>query len=50
MRKLSPRERLDKNTQILRNEKDEFIRWDSIWLAGEITEVIDIDDPILAET
>jgi HEAT repeat protein len=49
MRKLPPREQLDKITQILRNEKDESIRWDSIWLAGEITEVIDIDDPIFAE-
>ena len=49
MRKLPPRERLDKIIQILRNERDESIRWDSIWLAGEITEVIDIDDPIFAE-
>ena len=49
MRKLPPRERLDKIMKILRNERDESIRWDSIWLAGEITEVIAIDDPINAE-
>ena len=49
MRKLPPRMRLDKITQILRNERDESIRWDSVWLAGEITEVIDKDDPIFAE-
>jgi HEAT repeats len=49
MRKLPPRERLDKIIQILRNERDESIRWDSVWLAGEITEVIDKDDPIFAE-
>ena len=49
MRKLPPRERLDKIIQILRNERDESIRWDSIWLAGEITEVIDMDDPIFPE-
>ena len=49
MRKLPPRERLDKIIQILRNERDESIRWDSIWLAGEITEMIDIDDPIFGE-
>ena len=49
MRKLPRRERLDKIIQILRNERDESVRWDSIWLAGEITEVIDIDDPIFPE-
>lgn len=48
-RRLPPRERLDKVTQILRSEKDESIRWDSVWLAGEITEVIDVDDPIFTE-
>jgi HEAT repeat protein len=49
MRKLPTRERLDKIIQILRNERDESIRWDSIWLAGEITEGIDKDDPLFAE-
>ncbi len=49
MRKLPPRERLDKITHILRNERDESIRWDSVWLAGEITEMINIGDPIFAE-
>lgn len=49
MRKLSPRERLDKINQIFRNERDESIRWDAVWLAGEITEEIDKDDPIFAE-
>jgi HEAT repeat protein len=49
MRKLLPRERLDKIKQILRNETDESIRWDSIWLAGEITESVNINDPILDE-
>ncbi len=49
MRKLIPRERLDKIKQILRNETDESIRWDSIWLAGEITESVNINDPILDE-
>ena len=48
-RKLPPRERLGKIIHILRHEKDESIRWDSVWLAGEITEVIGIDDPIFAE-
>jgi HEAT repeat protein len=49
MRKLPPRERLDKIIHILRNEIDESVRWDSVWLAGEITEVIDIGDPVFAE-
>jgi len=49
MRKLPPRERLDKITYILRNERDESIRWDSVWLAGEITEVIDTSDTIFDE-
>ena len=49
MRKLPPRERLDKITQILKNEKDESIRWDSIWLAGEITEITETNDTIIAE-
>ncbi|HEX5187611.1 MAG TPA: HEAT repeat domain-containing protein [Nitrososphaeraceae archaeon] len=49
MRKLLPRERLDKIKYIFRNESDESIRWDSVWLAGEITEVIDKDDPMYDE-
>jgi HEAT repeats len=49
MRKLPPRKRLDTIKQIFRNERDESIRWDSVWLAGEITEVIDMDDPIFTE-
>jgi HEAT repeat protein len=49
MRKLPPRERLEKIIQILKNETDESVRWDSIWLAGEITEATDINDSILAE-
>jgi HEAT repeats len=51
MRKLPPRQRLDKITQVLKNERDESIRWESIWLAGEITEeLINTDnDPIFDE-
>jgi hypothetical protein len=49
MRILPPRERLDKITEILKNEKDESVRWDCIWLAGEITEAIRLFDPMQAE-
>jgi HEAT repeat protein len=48
-RKLPPRQRLDKITQVLKNERDESIRWESIWLVGEITEEINTDDPIFDE-
>jgi HEAT repeat protein len=36
LRELPPRERLDKIKEILRDEEDESIRWDAVWLAGEI--------------
>ena len=51
MRNLPPRQRLDKVIQVLKNgnERDESIRWDCIWLAGEITEAVDKDDPIYTE-
>jgi HEAT repeat protein len=48
-RRMPLRERLDKVSQILRNEKDESIRWDAVWLAGEITEAVEKEDPILSE-
>ncbi|MGB7559192.1 MAG: hypothetical protein WBM37_11815, partial [Nitrososphaeraceae archaeon] len=49
VRRLPPRERLDKIKQILRSEKDESIRWDGVWLAGEITDGMDTEDPMFAE-
>ena len=51
MRDLTPRKRLDKITNILKsgNEQDESIRWDCIWLAGEITEAVSKVDPISTE-
>jgi len=51
IRKLPPRQRLDKIMQVLKNERDESIRWDCIWLAGEITEELinTHDDPIFDE-
>ncbi len=51
MRNLPPRQRLDKIIQVLKNgnERDESIRWDCIWLAGEITEAVSKDDPIYTE-
>lgn len=51
MRNLPLRHRLDKVIQVLKNgnERDESIRWDCIWLAGEITEAVSKDDPIYTE-
>jgi len=51
MRNLPPRQRLDKVIHVLKdgNERDESIRWDCIWLAGEITEAVNKDDPICTE-
>jgi len=51
MRNLPPRQRLDKVIQVLKNgnERDESIRWDCIWLAGEISEAVSKDDSIYTE-
>ena len=49
IRKLPPRERLDRCITILKNSNDESMRWDAVWLAGEIAEVIDPKDPIFDE-
>lgn len=51
MRNLPPGQRLDKVIEVLKNgnERDESIRWDCIWLAGEITEAVGKDDPIYTE-
>lgn len=51
MRNLPPRQRLNKVLQVLKsgNEGDESIRWDCIWLAGEITEAVGKNDPIYTE-
>ena len=36
LRKLNHRERIDHCKDILRNEKDDSLRWDAVWIAGEI--------------
>jgi HEAT repeat protein len=35
LRKLPSKERFDACKKILENEKDESLRWDAVWLAGE---------------
>ena len=49
IRKLPPRERLDKCSSILKNSNDESLRWDAVWLAGEIGETSDPNSPIFDE-
>jgi HEAT repeat protein len=39
LRDLPFRHRLDKCTLIIKNEIDESLRWDAVWLAGEIAEL-----------
>ncbi|MFB5644997.1 MAG: HEAT repeat domain-containing protein, partial [Nitrosopumilaceae archaeon] len=38
IRNMPIRERLDCCKEILRNEKDESLRWDAVWITGEIAE------------
>ena len=49
LRKLPVRERLDKCVSILQTSKDESLRWDAVWLAGEISETAGQNDPIFDE-
>jgi len=49
IRKLPARERLEKCGSMLKNSKDESLRWDAVWLAGEIAETSDQNDPIFNE-
>ncbi|MEM3008008.1 MAG: HEAT repeat domain-containing protein, partial [Candidatus Nitrosotenuis sp.] len=49
IRELPVVERLTSCKQIIQNEKDESKRWDAVWLAGEIAENRNNDDPIFTE-
>ena len=48
LRDLPYRERLDRCSSIIKNESDESLRWDAVWLAGEIAE-INPDSPLFDE-
>jgi HEAT repeat protein len=39
LRRLPVQQRLDKCTSIIKNETDESLRWDAVWLAGEVAEM-----------
>jgi len=46
LRDLSPRERFSQCETILKNSEDESLRWDAIWLVGELAEVSKPNDPM----
>jgi HEAT repeat protein len=53
LRRLPRRERFDRVKEILKNQRDESIRWDAVWLAGEIMDedekVLSAEDPTIAD-
>jgi HEAT repeat protein len=46
LRQLDVIERFNRCEEILRNEKDESLRWDAVWLAGESAEMEGKKSPI----
>ena len=49
LRDLPVRERLDRCIYIIKNDIDESKRWDAVYLAGEIAEATNPEDPIFDE-
>jgi len=49
IRNLPPRDRIDCCKEILRNEKDESLRWDAIWIIGELAEISEKNNPFFDE-
>jgi len=46
LRELSPKERFSQCKIILKNSEDESLRWDAIWLVGELAELSKPNDPM----
>jgi len=49
IRSLPPRDRIDCCKEILINEKDESLRWDAVWIVGELAEVSEKTNPFFDE-
>ncbi len=49
LRQLPVKKRLDKCTSIIKTSKDESLRWDAVYIAGEIAENTSNDSPIFGE-
>ena len=46
IRKLSPQERYDKLSYILKNSDDESLRVDSVWLLSEMRDFVKVNEPL----
>jgi len=46
IRNLPPEERLEKLSNVFKNEPNEAARWDAVWLAGELAEETNLSGPI----
>lgn len=46
LRTLTLEERVDKIEQVFKNSPDESARWDAVWLAGEIPELVSLKGPL----
>lgn len=46
IRNLSPQERYDKLSYILKNSDDESLRVDSVWLLSEMRDFVKVNDPL----
>ena len=49
VRKMPLEKRLEFCFNIIKNDNDESKRWDAVWLAGEVAEVSNPDDPLFLE-
>ena len=49
VRKMPLEKRLEFCSDIIKNDNDESKRWDAVWLAGEVAEVSNPDDPLFLE-
>jgi len=46
LREMRPMERFNRCAEIIRNERDESLRWDAVWLVGETAEKEGKDSPL----
>jgi len=49
IRAMSVKARFDTCSSILKNEKDESLRWDAVYLGGEIAEVVGPNNPLFGD-
>ncbi len=49
LRSLPLEKRLSRCFEIIQKETDESLRWDAVWLAGEVAETVGPENPMFAE-